>query len=141
MTPDDVIAALPIIAEGYDEPFGNSSAVPTYFCARMAREDGVAVMLAGDGGDEIFGGNARYAKQKVFEAYGLLPVALRHGLIEPLAHGFPGSDRLAPLRKLKSYVAQASIPLPDRLETYNFIQRSPLSDMFEPGFLADIDRN
>jgi asparagine synthase (glutamine-hydrolysing) len=47
--------------------------VPTYFCAKLAAADGFKVMLAGDGGDEIFGGNERYAKQKVFEAYHLLP--------------------------------------------------------------------
>ena len=84
VTPQDVVDAIPIIAQAYDEPFGNDSAVPTYFCARMARADGIQVMLAGDGGDEIFGGNVRYAKQKVFEGYGLIPVALRRMLIEPL---------------------------------------------------------
>jgi asparagine synthase (glutamine-hydrolysing) len=139
VTPEDVMSALPIIADVYDEPFGNSSAVPTYFCARMAHEDGVKVMLAGDGGDEIFGGNARYAKQKLFEVYGLLPAALRHRVIEPLALHLPGGEIAAPLRKVKSYIEQAAIPLPERLETYNFIQRAPLADIFEADFLADID--
>ncbi len=37
LTPPDVVAAIPIIADAYDEPFGNESAVPTYFCAKMAR--------------------------------------------------------------------------------------------------------
>lgn len=139
VTPQDVVDAIPIIAQAYDEPFGNESAVPTYFCARMARADGVRVMLAGDGGDEIFGGNARYARQKLFEAYGAVPQALRRGLIEPLALGVPGGDRLAPLRKLRSYIRQASIPLPERLEAYNFLQRSPLAEVFEPEFLAGVD--
>lgn len=139
LTPRDVLEAMPIVAQAYDEPFGNASAVPTYFCASRAKEDGVRVMLAGDGGDEIFGGNARYAKQKMFEAYHLVPRMLRRGLIEPLAHGIPGGERIAPLRKLRSYIAQASIPLPDRLESYNFLQRTPLEEIFEPGFLADVD--
>ena len=139
VTPQDVVDAIPIIAQAYDEPFGNDSAVPTYYCARMARADGVTVMLAGDGGDEIFGGNARYAKQKLFEAYGAVPRVLRHRLIEPLVLGLPGADRLAPLRKLGSYIRQASVPLPDRLESYNFLHRSPLADIFEPGFLAEVD--
>ena len=91
VTPGDIVEAIPIIARAYDEPFGNDSAAPTYFCAKMAREDGVQVLLAGDGGDEIFGGNTRYAKQKVFEAYGRIPNALRRGLIEPLAFALPGS--------------------------------------------------
>jgi asparagine synthase (glutamine-hydrolysing) len=139
LTPDDVVEAIPIIARAYDEPFGNDSAAPTYFCAKMAREDGVQVMLAGDGGDEIFGGNTRYAKQKLFEAYGHVPKALRRGVIEPLAFSFPGKDRIAPLRKLGSFIRQASVPLPERMEAYNFLHRSPFADIFEPDFLAAVD--
>ncbi len=139
VTPQDVVEAIPVIAQAYDEPFGNDSAVPTYFCARMARADGINVLLAGDGGDEIFGGNVRYAKQKVFESYWSVPAPLRRALIEPLALGFPGGDKIPLLRKLRSYIRQASIPLPDRLESYNFLHRSPLTDVLEPGFLAEVD--
>ena len=139
VTPQDIVEAIPVIARAYDEPFGNDSAAPTYVCAKMAREDGIEVLLAGDGGDEIFGGNTRYAKQKVFEAYGHIPRPLRHGLIEPVAFGVPGADRMAPLRKLGSYIRQAQVPLPDRLETYNFLNRSPLAEVFEPEFLAAVD--
>jgi asparagine synthase (glutamine-hydrolysing) len=113
--------------------------VPTYFCASKAKDDGVQVLLAGDGGDEIFGGNARYAKQKLFEAYQSVPRMLRHGLIEPLAFRVPGSERIGPLRKLRSYVRQASVPLPDRLESYNFLGRTPLDHIFESSFLAEVD--
>ena len=137
VTPNDVVEAIPIIADAYDEPFGNESAVPTYFCARMARADGVRVLLAGDGGDEIFGGNARYAKQKIFELYQTIPGGLRRAIIEPLVLAEFGG--LPPLRKLKSYVEQASIPLPDRLESYNFLARTPLQEVLEQEFLAEVD--
>ena len=136
--PQDVVAAIPVIAAAYDEPFGNSSAMPTYFCARAAREAGFDVMLAGDGGDEIFGGNTRYAKQRVFEAYFGLPLALRRGLIEPVAH-LPGANGILPLRKLRSYVDQANVRLPLRLEAYNFLHRTPLAEILEPEFIAVID--
>jgi len=139
LTPPDVVDAIPIIANAYDEPFGNESAVPTYFCAKMARADGIQVLLAGDGGDEIFGGNARYARQKLFEPYQSIPAGLRRVLVEPLVLGVPGGDKIAPLHKLRSYVRQASIPLPDRLESYNFLHRSPLADIFEPDFLGAVD--
>ncbi len=89
MHPADILSAIPVIASHYDEPFANESAVPSYFCATLAQDEGFRVMLAGDGGDEIFGGNSRYAKQKIFEAYHALPAALRSSLIEPLAH-LPG---------------------------------------------------
>ncbi|MEW5771374.1 MAG: asparagine synthase-related protein [Pseudomonadota bacterium] len=135
---DDVLEAIPLIARHYDEPFANESAVPTYFCARRAAADGFKVMLAGDGGDEIFGGNERYAKQKVFEAYHLLPAALRRSLIEPLAQ-LPGLAGLPPVRKAQSYIRQANIPLPERMESYNYVYRQPLEEMFVPDFLRGVD--
>ncbi len=140
LTPDDVLAAIPIIAAHYDEPFANESAVPTYYCAKLARDDGFKVMLAGDGGDELFGGNTRYAKQKIFEIYHQLPELLRKGLIEPVSH-LPGLNQISPTRKLQSYIRQANIPLPDRLESYNYIFRQPMAEMFTPEFLAQIDLN
>lgn len=135
LTPADVVAAIPKIAAAYDEPFGNSSAIPAYYCAKLAHDAGVNVMLAGDGGDEIFGGNARYAKQKVFELYWQLPAWARQNLIEPLSGALPD---VGLLRKAKSYVAQARIPLPDRLETYNFLHREPLNQILTPDFLAQV---
>ncbi len=139
VTPRDVAQAIPLIAAAYDEPFGNASAIPTFFCAKLARDDGRTLLLAGDGGDEIFGGNARYAKQKVFEWYGQVPSAVRHGLLEPLLFSGNWVGRIPPLRKARSYVQQANVPLPDRLETYNFLEREALTEIFEPEFLAAID--
>ena len=138
LKPADIVTAIPVIAREYDEPFGNNSAVPTYFCARAAREAGFEQMLAGDGGDEIFGGNVRYAKQKLFEAYFHLPEALRRRVIEPVAH-FPVLSQYFPLRKLQRYIDQANVRLPMRLEAYNFMHRSPLTEILEPDFLSAID--
>lgn len=140
MRPDDILEAIPIIAGHYDEPFGNDSAVPAYFCAKLAAADGHKIMLAGDGGDEYFGGNARYAKQKVFEVYHSLPGFLRRGVIEPLAE-LPGLSALGPARKLQSYLRQANMPLPERMESYNFVYRQPLAEMFNAAFLARVDRH
>ncbi|HWR76834.1 MAG TPA: asparagine synthase-related protein [Thiobacillus sp.] len=138
LKPADIVTAIPVIAREYDEPFGNDSAVPTYFCAQAAREAGFERMLAGDGGDEIFGGNARYAKQRLFEAYAHLPALLRHGLVEPVAHLPVLSDHF-PLAKLKSYVAQAKVGLPLRLESYNFLHRTPLDQIFSADFIHAVD--
>ncbi len=138
LKPADIVTAIPIIAREYDEPFGNESAVPTYFCARSAREAGFERMLAGDGGDEIFGGNARYAKQKLFENYFRLPAAIRRGVVEPIAHLPVLSDRF-PLSKLKSYVRQANMGLPLRLESYNFLHRTPLDQILAADFIHVVD--
>ncbi len=129
----DVVDALPRIAAYCDEPFADASIVPAYFCARFARGDGAARLLAGDGGGEIFGGNTHYANQQIFELYSLLPGWLRQAAVDPLA-SVPG------LRKLKSYVDRARIPLPDRLETHTILHGTPVVDIFDPGFLARVDQ-
>lgn len=139
VTATDVADAMPMVAEAYDEPFGNASAVPTFLCARLAASHGIEVMLAGDGGDEVFAGNERYAKQGIFELYYTLPAGLRQ-LLEPALQGLPLGDALTPLRKLRSYVRQARVPLPERLESYNFLNRDEAAAMFDPDFAASIDR-
>jgi asparagine synthase (glutamine-hydrolysing) len=140
VTPDAVVEAVPLVAQGCDEPFGNASAVAAYHCARFAREAGMQALLAGDGGDELFGGNARYAKQRIFEAYFALPSGLRSGVIEPLLLGPDWIRSVPPLRKLRSYVEQARIALPDRLESYNFLLRDSAGAVLSPALAAAVDR-
>jgi asparagine synthase (glutamine-hydrolysing) len=138
LTPKDVVALLPEVSRVSDEPFGNSSIIPAYYCAKMAKEEGVSLMLAGDGGDEIFAGNSRYVDQAVFELYGQLPNVLRRGLIEPIVN-VPGFERLPLLRRARGYIRQASLPMPDRLENYNFYHTADLVQVLEADFLAAID--
>jgi len=133
VTPQDVLDAIPEVARAYDEPFGNASAIPAYYCARQARQAGKTLLLAGDGGDEIFAGNARYAKQKLFAVYEQVPPLLKSLLIEPLAFHLPF------LGKVRSYIEQARVPMPDRLETYNFLHRFPLREIFTPDFLDQVN--
>jgi asparagine synthase (glutamine-hydrolysing) len=135
--PDDVATALPQLAASFDQPFGNSSALPAYCCALLASGDGHAKLLAGDGGDELFGGNTRYAKQRVFDLYRHIPAGLRHRLIEPFLA--PALRHLPVARKAASYVEQARIPMPDRLETYNLLRRLDPRQIFTQQFLAQVD--
>ncbi len=138
VTPDDLVRSIADVAAHYDQPFGNSSALPAYYCARVARADGVDKMLAGDGGDELFGGNARYAKQRVFGWYGLLPAGMRNRLMEPLL-AMPGATRLPLLRKASSYVEQARVPMPDRMHMYNLLLRLGVGDVLTQRFRSRID--
>jgi asparagine synthase (glutamine-hydrolysing) len=139
VTPDDLVRSIPTVAAHYDQPFGNSSALPAYYCAKMAHEDGVSKLLAGDGGDELFGGNTRYAKQKVFGWYGGIPAALRDRLLEPLSR-LPVMSQIPLVRKAASYVNQARVPMPDRLMTYNLLFRLGVENMLIPELLAQIDQ-
>ncbi|TVT56262.1 MAG: asparagine synthase [Azoarcus sp. PHD] len=138
VTPDDLLDGIPRVATHYDQPFGNSSAVPAWICASRAREDGIDKILAGDGGDELFGGNTRYAKQRVFGWYDSVPGALRRGLLEP-SLALPGMDRIPLVKKGVSYVEQARVPMPDRIHMYNMLVRLGMGNVFEPDFLARID--
>lgn len=138
VTPDDLVAAIPRVATHYDQPFGNSSAVPAWICVSRAREDGITHMLAGDGGDELFGGNARYAKQRLFAWYEHIPAPLRTALLEPV-FGSALASRLPLLKKGSSYVEQARVPLPERLDMYNMLSQLGLKNVFHAEFLAQLD--
>ena len=139
VTAADVVDAFPKIASAYDEPFGNSSAVPTYFCAQLAARNGIDTLLAGDGGDELFGGNERYARHAVFSAYQRVPAWVRTRVVEPFTRAIDPESRITPLRKIRSYVDQALIPLPDRLESWNLMYRTDLDEMLDPEFHAAVD--
>ena len=139
VTPDDVVAAIPRIAGVFDQPFGNASAVPGYYCAKMAQADGVTRIFGGDGGDELFGGNERYSKQHVFARYERVPGLLRKALLEPAVFNFPAGEHFKLVRKARSYIAQASVPMPARLETYNLLGRYGPSQVFTDDFLAGAD--
>ncbi len=136
VTPEDVVEAVPLIARTFDTPFGNASAIPAYYCARLAADDGVDTLLGGDGGDELFGGNERYAKQWVFSLYDQLPGAMRRSIIEPIVNRLPS---IMPARKLRSYVQQANLGMPDRIESYNLLNRLGTHHVFTEEFLDTVD--
>ncbi|MBL8472253.1 MAG: asparagine synthase [Rhodocyclaceae bacterium] len=139
VTPEDLVAGIPHVAASFDQPFGNSSVLPSYYCCRKAHDDGFTRMLAGDGGDELFGGNSRYALQRLLGLYDILPAPMRTGLMEPLLLKTPVIGKLPLLRKAAGYVRLARMPMPDRLHSHNLLQRLGYSDVMEPDFLASIN--
>jgi asparagine synthase (glutamine-hydrolysing) len=108
----DAQAIAPLMGETFDEPFADSSQIPTFLISRMARRR-VTVSLTGDGGDEVFGGYVRYpGVPKLWDAFVSAPfrrelaMAVRQaplglinaaaGVIGPLAAGYSAKGKIGP---------------------------------------------
>jgi asparagine synthase (glutamine-hydrolysing) len=78
---DDLLAVLPRLVRHYGEPYADSSMVPTYYLARMARAH-VTVALTGDGGDELLAGYERHAAARYASHFDRLPRPARRPLVE-----------------------------------------------------------
>lgn len=101
----DAALLLPALAEAFDEPFADSSALPTYLVSRLAAED-VKVALSGEGGDELFGGYYTYAADLFAQRFGGVASAVR-----PLVEKLPTSTRKASFDyRAKRFVRSAHLP-------------------------------
>jgi asparagine synthase (glutamine-hydrolysing) len=89
LTSDDVIEWLPHLVTQYGQPFGDSSALPSYGVARLARQS-VKVCLSGDGGDEAFGGYWRMQSGVYAARYGAWIPAIVRRRVVPVFAGTPG---------------------------------------------------
>lgn len=91
VSPQDAMGVIPKIPSLYDEPFADSSQIPTYLVSALARQK-VTVSLSGDGGDELFGGYNRYFySQEIWNKVGWVPAPLRR--LAAAGAMLPGSAR------------------------------------------------
>ncbi|MEZ5935878.1 MAG: asparagine synthase C-terminal domain-containing protein [Alphaproteobacteria bacterium] len=131
ITAEESMAAIDRLVDAFDEPFGNSSAIPTFYCADLARRQGHARLLGGDGGDEIFGGNERYAKDYYFQRYFDLPApakavgGLVRGALKPIDLRFAN--------RVKNFLNRGALANPERFYTDD----SFASDFYDELLTAD----
>jgi asparagine synthase (glutamine-hydrolysing) len=108
------LEVLPTLVRHYGEPYGDSSAIPSYYVSKLTREH-VTVALNGDGGDELLAGYERHWAARVAARYDTIPRFVRHGLIRPLIPLVPEPrQRRAFLRRAKRFMAAAHLPVFDR---------------------------
>jgi asparagine synthase (glutamine-hydrolysing) len=103
----DALEVLPTLVRHYGEPYADSSAVPTYYVAKLTREH-VKVALNGDGADECLAGYERYRGSRVADVYQAVPAVARKLAAEPFRRLIPavGSRRSA-LQRLKRFLEAA----------------------------------
>ncbi len=110
LTPDLVRENLPAVIRQLDEPHGDWTYLAHSWLSRFSAQDGVTVVFAGTGGDELFGGYPTYVAARLARLYRLLPAVLRRGFIERLVARLPTSYRRMSFDfKAKSFVAGASL--------------------------------
>jgi asparagine synthase (glutamine-hydrolysing) len=108
VTPD-AVALLDDLTRHFDEPFADPSAVPTFLVSRLASRR-VKVALSGDGGDEAFGGYARYAHDlREGAVRRRLPAWFRRLALAPLARVWPRADWLPRPLRVKTFLTNLSL--------------------------------
>jgi asparagine synthase (glutamine-hydrolysing) len=91
VTPEQAMAVIPRLPSLYDEPFADSSQIPTFLVAQLARQH-VTVSLSGDGGDELFSGYNRYLwASRIWQYCRVTPHALRASLAKAMTRPSPGA--------------------------------------------------
>ena len=125
VTPD-AVSLVDRLTHHYDEPFADSSAIPTYLVSQLAARS-VKVVLSGDGGDEAFGGYSRYAHDlKEAALRNWLPGWFRRALLGPLARYWPKADWLPRPLRAKTLLTNLSLDAGDAYANTMSLCRPPL---------------
>jgi asparagine synthase (glutamine-hydrolysing) len=129
-------ALLETLLEHHDEPFGDSSALPTYLVAREARAH-VTVALNGDGGDETFAGYDRFHAALIADR---MPSPLAHALRAAARLVPEGASHHARRRRIRRFADKAALPFDERIFSWTSFFDLPTLRMLDAGHVADRER-
>jgi asparagine synthase (glutamine-hydrolysing) len=137
----NAIDLLPKLVWQYDEPFGDSSAIPTYYVSKLARKF-VTVTLSGDGGDELFAGYDHYRVLNRFKKLHRVPLSVRKNMIKFLTFFNNGKyEKSLVLRRLLESDDELALTLSHTLKEYE-ISKILSKDMLALGqSLSEIQKN
>jgi len=137
----EVETLLPKLVNHFDEPFGDSSALPTYHLSRITRQS-VTVALSGDGGDELFAGYNRYVARRLAYYYNQLPAFLRRKFLNKFLSMFPENSKYyakSIIKKAKLFVSMASRIDQDPLEVLPVVfSRQDRNKLFPRDFIDQL---
>jgi len=131
----NALEVLPTLVRHYGEPYADSSAIPSYYVAKLTREH-VKVALNGDGGDECFAGYERYAGGLAADRYGRIPAVVRRLAIEPLSRLLPTyGPRRSRLRQARRFLEVAGQPASQRyLRWIGYVPTMEKAALYSPDF-------
>ena len=137
----DMLDVLPEVLDALDEPFADSSAIPTYLVSRETRRH-VKVALSGDGGDELFAGYRSYLGEYWRARYRMVPALLRESIIEPVIAALPDSRETRigeTLRRAKKFIRATHGPFDERLLALKEVFPAPTRHKLLAGRDGEID--
>jgi asparagine synthase (glutamine-hydrolysing) len=146
----DILDAFPRVLENLDEPFADSSCVPTYIVSRETRKH-VTVALSGDGGDELFAGYRMYSGEFWSRYYSKLPRFVRESVIAPLIRTLPDArdnPGLEKIRRVKKFISGMDLRFPERFCAWreifpfsmrrNLLKEPPQSNLYLEAVQAQV---
>ena len=135
----DAVSLLPKVVEGFDEPFGNPTAILVHLLSGFTREH-VTVALAGDGGDEVFGGYPRYQGAALSGIYRLVPSWVRRLTFEKAAMVIPESSHgRHGLRRFREFVEGNRLPREDMYSSWvTYYSEDMKASLYSPEALNNI---